>query len=113
MLELFKFITQVKAQSGGTLPLITDPVPPPSHFDDPITGGLVGIVNEIGVRVVDAAGILALIALIYSGIMYMTAGGDEAKAEKAKKNLMWAIIGVLITLMAFIIIRWINNITTI
>lgn len=110
MLELFKFITQAKAQSSGTLPGITDVVPPPSHFDQT---GLEGVVHAIGVIVVDAAGILALIALIYSGILYITAGGDQTKAEKAKKNLTWAIIGVLVTFMAYIIIEWINNIATI
>jgi len=110
MIELFKFIIKVKAQGGGTLPNITNVVPPTSNFE---TTGLEGIVRAIGVVVVDVAGILALAAVIYSGIMYMTAGSDTAKAEKAKKNLMWAIIGVLITFFAFMIIGWINNISAI
>lgn len=109
MLEIFTFINKVKAQ-GGTLPNITKIKLPTSKFE---TTGLVGIFDAIGVEVVYAAGVLALIAMIYSGIMYMTAGGDSAKAEKAKNNLVWAIIGVVVTFLAFIIIGWINNIATI
>ena len=35
------------------------------------------------------AATFAFIALVWSGLMYITAGGDSAKAEKAKKNLFW------------------------
>lgn len=56
------------------------------------------------------AGILAVIAIIYSGIMYITAGGDTAKADTAKKNLTWAIIGVVIILLAIVIVSLISTI---
>ncbi|MCL5407151.1 MAG: pilin [Patescibacteria group bacterium] len=55
------------------------------------------------------AGTLAVVAIIYSGIMYMMAGSDEAKAEAAKKNLIWAITGVVVILLAFVIITWIGS----
>jgi len=51
------------------------------------------------------AGALAVIAIIYSGIMYITAGGDPAKAETAKKNLICAIIGVIVIALALVIIN--------
>lgn len=41
----------------------------------------------------------AMIAFVYSGIMYATSYGDPAKAEKAKKNLSWAVLGVVIMLI--------------
>lgn len=56
------------------------------------------------------AGALAVIAIIYSGIMYMTSGGDQTKAETAKKNLIWAITGIVIILLSFVIINWVANI---
>lgn len=61
-------------------------------------------------------GALATIAVIYSGIMYMTAAntvaakGDVGKAEKAKKNLTWAIMGVAIAILAIIIVNEIPKI---
>lgn len=42
-----------------------------------------------------AAG-LALLMIIWAGIMYMTAAGDETKAGKAKKILLYGIIGAII-----------------
>lgn len=39
---------------------------------------------------------LALIVIVWAGIMYMTAGGDEEKTKKAKKVILYGLIGVLI-----------------
>ncbi len=54
-------------------------------------------------------GSLAVIAIIYSGIMYITAGPDTARAEAAKKNLLWAIVGIVIILAAFLIVNFVIN----
>ena len=56
------------------------------------------------------AGALAVIAIVYSGIMYITAGGDPAKAEAAKKNLIWAILGVIIIALALVIVSAVSSI---
>lgn len=55
-------------------------------------------------------GALAIIAIAYSGIMYITAGPDPAKAESAKKNLTWAIIGFVIAGFAFYIVQIVLNV---
>ena len=56
------------------------------------------------------AGSLAVLAVIYSGFMYITAGSDSDQAEKAKKNLTWAIIGVVLVAMSVLIVSQINRI---
>jgi len=43
-----------------------------------------------------AAGAWAVIALIWSGIIYITAAGNTERQEKAKKNMTWAITGIVI-----------------
>ena len=50
---------------------------------------------------------LATIAIIYSGIMFITAGGDTAKAGQAKKNLTWAVTGLIIIFLAESIVVWV------
>ena len=57
-------------------------------------------------------GAIAVIAIIYSGIMYITAGPDTARAEAAKKNLAWAIVGIVIILLAVLIINFVINTLT-
>jgi heme A synthase len=56
------------------------------------------------------AGILAAAAVVYSGVMYITASGNSEKTEKAKKNLTWSIIGVILVVLSAAIITWINTI---
>jgi hypothetical protein len=58
-------------------------------------------------------GFLALIAVvlfIYAGFIYMTAGGDAAKVEKAKAIIKNVVIGLVIILASFGIVSWIFNI---
>lgn len=54
-------------------------------------------------------GFLAVVAILYSGFLYITAGSDQTKAENAKKNLIWAITGVVIVLLALVIVNWISK----
>jgi hypothetical protein len=86
---------------GGFVTLIRD-----------ITGGNVStadaVVNAFG-RLANAmyyvGPALVVIFLIWIGITYMAAGGDERKIETAKKQLFWAIIGAAIIIGAGAIIR--------
>lgn len=69
-----------------------------------------GLISTIIEWLLGFAGALAVIAIVYSGIMYITAGGDPAKAETAKKNLIWAILGVVIIALALVIVSSVSNI---
>jgi glucose uptake protein GlcU len=61
---------------------------------------------EIGLAV---AGSLAVLFIIVGGIRYITAYGNEEQTESAKKTLTNAIIGVVIVILAFVIVRVIVN----
>lgn len=58
------------------------------------------------------AGILAVFAVVYSGYMYISSFGNEEKTEKAKKNLVWAIIGTLIIALLLTIVQIASRIIT-
>jgi len=45
--------------------------------------------------------ILAVIAIIYAGFLYVTAFEDEGKTETAKKIIIWVVIGIILVLGAF------------
>lgn len=53
------------------------------------------------------AGALALIYLIYGGIIYITAAGNEEKTKAGKSALLSAIIGLVIIALAYAIIKWV------
>ncbi len=50
-------------------------------------------------------GILAVLMILIAGIMYLTAAGDESRAEKAKGILTYAVIGLIISILAVAITR--------
>ena len=49
-------------------------------------------------------GIVATIFVIYGGFLYVTSGGDDGGAEKGKKILMYAAIGIIIILISFALV---------
>ncbi len=55
-------------------------------------------------------GFVAIIAFVISGIQYLLAGASEEMAKKAKANMQYAIIGVVVALSALIIIRAIQGV---
>lgn len=58
-------------------------------------------------------GLIFLIIVIYAGIMWMTASGDSAKVEKARKMLIEGAVGLAITLAAYAFTAFVvNQLTT-
>lgn len=57
------------------------------------------------------SGIAAIILIIISGIKLLSSGGDAFVVAKAKRSLTFAIIGFVIVLSSFFILRVISFIT--
>ena len=55
--------------------------------------------------------VIAVIALMISGIMYLVSGWEEEKVKKAKTWIIWSLIWVVLSISAWTIINIINNIT--
>ncbi len=63
-------------------------------------GGLTTVADRILALLLQIAGVLAVAAFIITGILYLLSFGNEQKMLQAKKNFIWAAIGVvLISLM--------------
>ena len=52
-------------------------------------------------------GIISVIVIVISGIKYMTSAGNPEKAKGAKNALLYSIIGLVITLAAFAITKFV------
>lgn len=44
---------------------------------------------------------LAAVIFIYAAFLYMTAGGNAARVESAKKTLIWGIVGFILATLAW------------
>lgn len=53
-----------------------------------------------------AAGLIAFVFLVYGGILFVTAQGDAAKVKTARDTILYAIIGVVIIVLALAILNW-------
>lgn len=51
------------------------------------------------------AGALAVIYLIYSGILYITAAGNPDSAKKGQQGIINAVIGIVIIIAAYFLVR--------
>lgn len=59
--------------------------------------------------VISFLGILFLGFMIYAGILWMTAGGDEKKVEKAREMIIESIIGLVIVVLAYALVYFITS----
>jgi hypothetical protein len=67
------------------------------------------IINIIGL-LLSLGGVVAVVSLVYSGIIYLTAGDDSGKTETAKKNITWALIGLAMAAGALLIVQIVANV---
>lgn len=70
---------------------------------------LLDIISAVINVVLSLIGILFIILIIYSGITWMTSGGEESSVSKAKKTLKQSIIGLVIVLGAYAISYFVIN----
>lgn len=51
----------------------------------------------------------AFASIIYSGFMYITSAGDAAKAAQARKNILWALLGVIFAILSYTTLVFVAN----
>lgn len=64
----------------------------------------------IASTIIGITGGLALVFVVISGIQYLTAYGDSTVADKAKKTLTFALIGVILAGLSYAIVAIISTI---
>lgn len=57
------------------------------------------------------AGIVAFFLVVFSGIKFITSGGDAKQVEGARKTLTYAVIGLLIILFSYFLLNIIAGVT--
>jgi hypothetical protein len=54
-------------------------------------------------------GSIAIIALVLSGIIYVTASGNEERIKIAKKAAAYSVVGIIIALSGMVIIKFLTK----
>ena len=68
------------------------------------------LLPNITKTVIALSGALAVLFIIIGGITILTAYGKTEKIESAKKTIIWAIVGLLISILSYSIVSIISNI---
>ena len=85
------------------------------NIPDPLSCGsnpctIIDIINKITQAIVIIVVPLGTVMIIIGGFQYLTAGGSEEKANKGKKTLLYAIIGIVIALAANFLVGLLGDI---
>jgi hypothetical protein len=90
---------------GGGTPVGTVSVPAGlAGLPDP-AGGIAEILTNILNWMLAIVGILSMTAFVASGVQYLLVSADEANAAKAKKNMTYAVIGTIVALSGFVVVK--------
>jgi len=49
-------------------------------------------------------GLIAVVAIIYFGFLFLVSGGNDENIEKGKKGIIWVTIGILVILFAYVFV---------
>ena len=70
-------------------------------------GDATKMVTNILEAVFGIIAIIATIVIIIAGIMYMTSRGSEEQVKKAKNAILYAVIGLIVSLAAYAIVKFV------
>lgn len=71
--------------------------------------GPAGIFKKVTDVLLFIIGAVAVIMLVIGGIRYTISGGDQAQVKAAKDTILYAIIGIVIAILAYAIIGFVTG----
>lgn len=54
-------------------------------------------------------GAVAVVMIVIGGFRYVTSNGEAAQVQAAKNTIMYAVIGIIVSLMAYAIVNYVIN----
>ena len=66
-----------------------------------------GVFKKITNTALFLIGAISVIMLIYGGIRYTTSGGNAASVTAAKNTILYAIVGIVVAVLAFAIVNFV------
>jgi hypothetical protein len=73
--------------------------------------GLEGVFGNVLTAALALAGIGLFIMLLVGGFKYITSGGDEKSMGSARNTITYAILGIVLVALAYLILRFIETFT--
>lgn len=58
------------------------------------------------------AALIAVLFLIFGGVIYIASTGNKERAEQAKKTILYSVIGLVVIVLSYFIVRLVISLTT-
>ena len=72
--------------------------------------GILSIGKTIANILIAVVAIVAVIFIVIGGLQYVVSGGDEERVKKARDQLIYGIVGLVVALLAFGVVSLANSI---
>jgi len=100
-----KIFEQLKSKLYAVAMLPTILLSPPKDSADLTRADIVEILKNITNYLIDIVGFVVGVFLLIGAYQYITSMGNEEQAKKAKSTLTWSIIGAIIVVSAYAIVK--------
>ena len=84
------------------IPRVT-PVTPTGNLD------IASVLATIIYWILALSGGIAVLFLILGGLQYITSSGNKDKAEQAKQTILYAVIGLIVIALSFVIVAFVTQ----
>ena len=71
------------------------------------SGDLTGLVKQIINTLLFITGMVAVIMIVIGGLRYVTSNGDQNSVSSAKNTILYAVIGLVVAIMAYAIVNFV------
>ena len=80
------------------------------NIEEAGTSTLFSLIPPILNFLIGLGAFIAVLMVIYAGIMYLTSAGDEKKVAQAKRGIFGSAIGVILVVLSYAILIYIENV---
>jgi len=67
---------------------------------------LVNIINKIAAWLLSILVASCGVALVYAGFLFVTSQGDEGKVKTARQFVLWALVGLAVGFLAWVLVNF-------
>lgn len=103
------FATDAAALAPGFADAVDQAKNGVTKINDGNSKSLTAFIKDIVNILLFILGTIAVLVIIIGGIRYATSGGDSNQITGAKNTILYAIIGLVVALMAFAIVNFVLN----
>lgn len=108
--SLFFFLISYTSIFAKAPKVLCDGLPGCTSWDATTSGkSVLGLLSRVVAEGIKYVAVLAVLALMFAGLKYILAMWDDEKVNKAKMWIVYALVGVLLSVSAWTLINVLND----